>query len=345
MNNNMPNNFNNGMPNGDNKPINGAFNPQQQAKEQLVGGQSTVGNGPDVMQGQPNVQNDRGVMQGMANVPNNPGVMQGNAIPNKPEVPPVMPGQNHSGINAVTMQKEEVKKDEPGVVSIPNFGSTTPEPPKPVQPNPVPGPKPVNQMNSGMPNMDQSIKNPLNQINTPNIGPSVNEIKPAEPVKQSEPVKDSVGVNPSVNGPVMPNEPLEPKKPVSDNIIGNEPINQAPNPMEQVNNQNLNSFPFENINQMSEPKPQPAMGSVMNNQNVIGDAPKDLNDSITGGARNILNRGMSQVGVTQMNNSENDVVEMPEVPNKKIPLSTREMILIGVALIGIVAVVIMYWPK
>lgn len=345
MNNNMPNNFNNGMPN--NNPVNGGLNPQQQAKEQLVGGQSAVGNGPSVMQGQPNVQNDRGVMQGMANVPNTPGVMQGNAMPNKPEVPPVMPGQNHSGINAVTMQKEEVKKDEPGVVSIPNFDAAAPEPPKPAQPNPAQGPKPT-----PMNNMNQSMNNnPMNQINTPNIGPSVNEIKPVEPVKP-EPINDNVGINsmnqvganPS-NNSVMQNEPVEQKKPLSDNVIGNNSINQAPNPMEQVNNQNLNNFPFENINQMNEPKPQSTMGSTMNNQNVIGNAPKDLNDPLTGGANNNLNRGMSQVGVTQMNNSENDVVEMPETPTKKFPLSTREMILIGVALVGIIAVVIMYWPK
>ena len=170
MNNNMPNNFNNGAQNNsaNNQSINNFGGVTAQANEKLVGGQSAAGNGPSVMQGIPNAQNDRGVMQGVSNVPNTPGIMQGNVTPNKPDVPPIMPGQNHSGINAFTMQKEEPRQESPEVVSIPNFAPNIPEAPKPQpQPATAPAPQPVqtpNPINNVGPNMNlsQNIGNSLN---------------------------------------------------------------------------------------------------------------------------------------------------------------------------------------
>ena len=46
----------------------------------------------------------------------------------------------------------------------------------------------------------------------------------------------------------------------------------------------------------------------------------------------------------QMNN-EYQNIEMPQQKAKKFPLSLRETILVTIALIGIVAVVIIYWQN
>ena len=125
MNNNMPNNFNNEMPNNmnyNNDPM------VQKANEQLIGGQSNIGNGPEVMQGISSVQNDRGIMQGYNNIQNPNGVMQGiengsNDLSN----PAPMPGQFNSGINNYTMQVESPQENsvsnEP---IIPNIEPTMP---------------------------------------------------------------------------------------------------------------------------------------------------------------------------------------------------------------------------
>ena len=119
MNNGMPNNMN-----GNGSYNNGGNNyAADRANAQMVSGQSSVGNGPGMMQGFSGVQNERSAMQGMANVQNNPGVMQGNNVPNQNAQLNQMPGQNHSGVNNYTMQKEEVKPVESGVVSVPGFDS------------------------------------------------------------------------------------------------------------------------------------------------------------------------------------------------------------------------------
>ena len=313
MNNNMPNNFNNG---GNNPMGTGVPNPTQNAaKEQLVGGQSTVGNGPSVMQGAPGVQNGPGAMQGVGPVPNTPNVMQGAPAP-KPEVGPAMPGQGNSGINAMTMQKEEVKKDSPEVVSIPNFAANTPEPPVAPQPGVVqtptmPGPNPAPNVN--MPNQVGNPGGPLN--NTMNM-PNVNEPKP--PVPPAAP--NTIGGN-VIGGP-GPN-------PVGGNIIGG----GTPNTIGQVNNPGL---PGDNMNQMN--KPQNSIGMIPPAPN----APKDLNDTMPSINTPGVSSGASQIGNADTSALDGDVVEMPDTPEKKFPLSTREMVLIGIALVGIVAVIIMY---
>ena len=321
MNNNMPNNFNNGIPNngGNNSMGGGVPNPTQNAaKEQLMGGQSAVGNGPSVMQGAPGVQNTPGAMQGVGSVSNTPNVMQGAPAP-KPEMGPAMPGQGNSGINAMTMQKEEVKKDSPDVVSIPNFASNIPEPPAAPQPqfgvvqtpNPMPGPNPM--PNANMPNQIGNPDGPLN--NTMNM-PNINGPKP--------PASNTIGGN-VIGGPT-PNT-------IGGNIIGG----QTQNTIGQVNNQNLNGLPSDNMNQMN--KPQNTIGMVPPAPNP---APKDLNDTMPSINTPGINSGASQIGTADTSSLDNDVVEMPDMPEKKFPLSTREMILIGIALVGIVAVIIMY---
>ena len=133
MNNNMPNNFNNGMSNNMNDNNNLMA---REANEELIGGQSNIGNGPDVMQGVSNVQNDRGIMQGFNNVQNPNGVMQGmesvaqdmnNSVP--------MPGQFNAGVNNYTMQVERPQEN--------------PVPNEPIMPNVEPQ----------MPNSDMNIPN------------------------------------------------------------------------------------------------------------------------------------------------------------------------------------------
>ena len=282
MNNNMPNNFNNGEP-INNNPV--MPNPVvDNANSQLMGGQGLSQSVPNVMQGVPNIQNEGSVMQGVNNVPNIPNVMQGNVAP-EPAVPepPVMPGQGNSGINAYTMQQTEPQHEEPGVVSIPTFAPNIPEPPvEPQIPN-VPEP-PV------MPN--PSMPNPM----------------PEPPVMPNNPLSNPAGI-PDVNiigEPVVPNQVPEPpiNNMPTNNIIGNE--QQNVNMVPPVNNIGMTPNP---MNQIGEPMPS---------------------------------QGISQVGQTELNSLDNNYTEMPEMPEKKFPLSVREMVLIGIALIGIVIVLIVY---
>jgi hypothetical protein len=261
--------------------------------------------------------------------------MQGAPAP-KPAPAPGMPGQGHSGVNAMTMQKEEVKKDSPGVVSIPNFASNMPEPPAAPQPgvvqtpNPVPGPNPMPGPNPNpvlgpnpgpMPgpnpnpnvNMPNQIGNPANPLNNTMNMPNANELKP--PVPPAAP--NTIGGN-AIGG----------------NIIGGPMPN---NSIGQVNNQNLNGIPSDNMNQMN--KPQNTIGMVPPAPN---NGPKDLNDTMPSINAPGINSGVSQIGTTDTSSLDNNAVEIPEMPEKKFPLSTREMILIGIALVGIVAVIIMY---
>lgn len=357
MNNNMPNNFNNGMPNNNPKPVNNFVGgPEQAAKEQLVGGQSAVGNGPSVMQGMPNVQTDRGVMQGASNVPNTPGVMQGSPMPNRPNVAPVMPGQGNSGINAFTMQKEEpVKNDSPEVVSIPNFASNIPDAPKP---NPVVPPvQNPNGIGNPMPNINQPVNNGIpssngampNQVNAPSLGNSVSPMNMPEINKDPLPKKEV----PSVQSQMTLN---------NDRV--NEPsVNQAPNTSGQVNNQGLNSFPLNNMNQMgkqndvngqmpninqpvnSQPiNNQPMGNQPVNNRVMSNPAVNNGNTAMVDGVNTNPSTGIKQASPVATSSLNNDVVEMPDMPEKKFPLSTREMILVGLALVAIIVFVIRFWP-
>ena len=351
MNNNMPNNFNNGIPNNNPKPTNNFVGgPEQAAKEQLAGGQSTVGNGPSVMQGMPNVQNNRGVMQGTDNAINTPGVMQGNSMQDKSNTAPVMPGQGNSGINAFTMQKEEpAKNGSPEVVSIPNFAPNMPEAPKP---NPtVPPIQNPNGIGNPMPNINQRVNNgmPLNN----DISMSMPEAN-KEPLNKIEENTRETQIGLNVNKPIADQSKVSETSTI-----------QTPNNLGQGNNQNLNNFPFNNVNQMGHqnevngqglnPTNQPTINQPINNESMNSQAinskvmqpsaMNNTNNSMVGDANRNASSATSQIGQTVPNSLNNDVVEMPNAPEKKFPLSTREMILIGIALIGIVAVIIVYWPK
>lgn len=330
MNNNMPNNFNNG---GNNPMGNGVPNPvENAAKQDLMGGQNAVGNSPSVMQGMPNVQNGPGAMQGVGAVPNTPNIMQGGAAP-KPAPAVGMPGQEHSGINAMTMQKEEAKKDSPEVVSIPNFASNIPEPPAAqpgvIQtPNPVSGPTP-GPMPSPNPNPNPVLGSNLGPMPGPTPNPSVS--MPNQIGNPTNPLNNTINMS-NVNEPKPPVSPAVPNA-IGGNVIGG-PI---PNSIGQVNNQTMNGAPSDNMNQMN--RPQNTIGMVPPAPN---NGPKDLNDIMPSINAPGINTGASQIGTADTSPLDNDMVEMPDMPEKKFPLSTREMILIGIALVGIVAVIIMY---
>ena len=209
--------MNNGMPNNMNG--NGSYNnggnsyAADRANAQMVSGQSSVGNGPGMMQGFSGVQNERSAMQGMANVQNNPGVMQGNNVPNQNAQLNQMPGQNHSGVNNYTMQKEEVKPVESGVVSVPGFDSPSQNTPSVPNFNNIPNQNigsGSNQYNNlGNSNANQNVNSTFNGMsnvnsnavnNTPFSGMNSNNIYGNNKDSNSVGINDiNKGVNSQAN--------------------------------------------------------------------------------------------------------------------------------------------------
>ena len=295
MNNNMPNNFNN---NGGPNPNNNIPNPMaDRANEQMIQGQSVIGQGPSIMQGQGGV-NTPGVMQGQSNVVNAPGIMQGTLAGAKPEQPNVMPGQGNSGINAFTMQSEPQGQNTPGG-TMPNLNN---EP----MPNVGGGPKP-----------SEPLANP-NTIVTPNIpnqGPNN---------FGSNPMNNQMGNQGNING--------------VNNILQNGPT---------VPNQNMNNIPNvpnQGLNTMNQPINNMGNVNTTNNQNIPSSNPNfGINNNSGIKPTPTSNVGMSPVGQTEVNHQAMPTdINIEEPKKKKFPLSTREMILVGIALIGVIVVIIMY---
>lgn len=446
MNNNMPNNFNNGMSNNMNDNNNLMA---REANEELIGGQSNIGNGPDVMQGVSNVQNDRGIMQGFNNVQNPNGVMQGmesvaqdmnNSVP--------MPGQFNAGVNNYTMQVERPQENpvpnepimpnvEPQMpnsdMNIPNFNNSQPMninaegiptnnqtmPQMSINNNIFEGLRDDNQAKEPINNLNQGLDT-INDFNRPvvDVGvPSgaefstqVNE-QPEMPLPQNENVltepingapqetSQSFNVNPSIdlNTPNIDaptvgisNESENPSIPnidisnINEENINNEVTNaniqnsidntsKIPNPF-AMNNANLQAnlngqmnneanIPQTNImgtpinmeqsseiNQMTMEEPvvspimdQPQVSDNVSINNQIGNT-QDLNSFVGTPQQPEFNNNVEKP-IPQMNNNNYQSVDMPQEKVKKFPLSLRETILVTIALIGIVAVVIMYWPN
>ena len=80
-----------------------------------------------------------------------------------------------------------------------------------------------------------------------------------------------------------------------------------------------------------------------NKSSMIGST-KDLNSSIGGIRPTNIDSGISSVGQVEMNTPQ-QVDTSYEPQKKKFPLSLREIILVSIAIIGVIVVVIMYWPK
>lgn len=275
-NNNIPNNFNNGMSNNmnfNNDPV------AREANEQLIGGQSSLGNGPDVMQGIPNVQNNPGIMQGFNNVQNPNTVMQGieNVSQNISDSVP-MPGQFNSGINNYTMQVERPQENstpndsimtnvEPTIpnsdTNIPNFASSQPidvnvggiSTTSQVNPqmnmnansnvfdnlrtdNPVD--IPTNNLNSGI-NSVNSFDRPMVDVGIPSgleVNTKVNE-QPEMPLPQTE----NAFINPMDTMPQSfnTNQSVESNASNIDNsMVDIENVNQSMPNVESINNEKPN---------------------------------------------------------------------------------------------------------
>ena len=310
MNNNMPNNFNN---NGGQNPNNNIPNPvADRANEQMVQGQSVIGQGPSVMQGQ--------------GVVNTPGVMQGAPAGAKPEQPNIMPGQGNSGINAFTMQSEPQVQNTPGG-TMPNLNNGP-------MPNVVGGPKPnepvANQNTIGIPNVPNQGPNTIGTPNIPNQGP--NTIGTPNIPNQGP---NNIGPNP-MNNQVGNQGPV--------NGVNNIPQNgpAMPNPNNMNNTPNVNPNP--GMNTMNQPINNMGNVNPTNNQNTPASNPNfGINNNSGIKPTPTSNVGMSPVGQTEVNHQAMPTdINIEEPKKKKFPLTTREMILVGIALVGVIVVIIMY---
>ena len=345
MNNNgMPNGFGNIMGNFNNNTNNSnTVDPiTDQANQALMGGQGTEQTA-DVMQGFSNVSNGNSAMQGVGNVSNEPGIMQNPA----PEVePPVqMPGQTHSGINSYTMQYENNTESSaqtpqvessaaPAMNSVSNIEGT-------VEDHTV-------AMNNGVPNpfLDKFV----NEQTVNNINQPVNNMGMAQP---------NVGLSSSVIEPIPQQEldttPTE--EPANSNIpnIPSVEINTTSN--QPINSAEIEVMPYTNNYDMTnvsiEPNPAPATVNPVDPSPTPMPSYQDNNIGINQPIDNTSDLNTSTIGVTptnidvmQQDQMINNVEDPSVMPNKKkFPLSLRETILVTIALIGIIIVIVMYWPN
>ena len=230
MNNGMPNNMN-----GNGSYNNGGNNyAADRANAQMVSGQSSVGNGSGMMQGFSGVQNERSAMQGMANVQNNPGVMQGNNVPNQNAQLNQMPGQNHSGVNNYTMQKEEVKPVESGVVSVPGFDSpsqNTPSVPNfDNMPNQNIGSSSNRYNNLGNSSVNQNVNSTFNDMS--NVNSNVVNNTPFSEINSNNIYGNSADVNSNVYGGAnntvsKPEVGVNEQKPLSGSLNNDSSLNNS----------------------------------------------------------------------------------------------------------------------
>ena len=340
----MPNNFNNsnmGMENGsmNSNPL------QNQAATDLMGGQGGVINS-NVMQGN-NVTGGVGnAFQGFSDVNNTPSIMQGSGVVSVPDGS-AMPGQGNSGINAYTMQSEPVVQDnntafQSNEMPSPNLG------PQSVNPNPI---QPQNNMDAfdrinaevinGNPMQDNSLQqNSAPQLNSNLIvgdaggtgsvmmGDDMqtqNNFNADPALNNFDNMSQSVGID---NNVMMGNTMTQPTFNGNVNSDFSSPMNQfnsidgnaASGPV-QDSNAMFNSFNDANNNQVGGVSPM--NGGFDNN------VPNNANFA---GGNQVVPNGMAQdqYGYTY------------EPDKKKFPLSTREIVLILVALIGLLVVLDMY---
>lgn len=409
MNNNMPNNFNNGMNNGfgpgvtnnnpnnmnqNNATQNNSFvNPVvEKAKEEMMSGQSKVGNGPSIMQGVQGASREPGIMQGVQGASKEPGIMQGTGVvqTQQPQNTNVMPGQHHSGINSYTMQKETVQKPESEVISVPGFDNANQAPsnPQPNIPNFNNAPNQVKGPNVGQPiNNEVKIPNmstqPTQNQNT--LNSAFSNLNNIESLVNNTPTQNSgitgnnqnnnlnsgfnnnisnnannnlTGQNSTIPNTENQNRPLENK--ILENNL-NEPhinnMNQVETPVQANTINNLNKVEPQTtpsiekqspiLNAQQKQKDIPSNQIINNNQKPTTEigSTRDLNNAINGIKPTSIGSGMSQVGQTELNSSNQINQAYQEPAKKKFPLSTREMILVGIAIIGIIVVIIMYWPR
>lgn len=353
MNNNMPNNFNNGG--GMNNNPNGVSNPKvDNANRQTMSGQGGAASvNSNVMQGQSGMVNNPGVMQGVSNVPREAGIMQGQAVSDNNNQTVVVPGQGHSGVNNYTMQYEgagnaqgtgnfqnnnvnNVPTSNPSNFNGPVNGSTIPSTSANNFNNSNDGIKPIAKdinIPKGVGLQNNQVNN-VSSFNAPNNGVSSNIGQVPNNMNNSGMVNSQNGNNFSKNMASNPN---------GGNNLNNNMTSNANQNNNTIGNQNVNNTGA--INQNAKPNSVGSSNNYfgqinsMNNQNV--------NPSSISSGTGIQPTGNNQNGVSlvgQTNASEQTIVPDMDMnkPKKKFPLSVREMVLIGIALIGIVVVIIIY---
>lgn len=311
MNNGMPNNMN-----GNGSYNNGGNNyAADRANAQMVSGQSSVGNGSGMMQGFSGVQNERSAMQGMANVQNNPGVMQGNNVPNQHAQLNQMPGQNHSGVNNYTMQKEEVKPVESGVVSVPGFDSPSQKPPSVPNfdnmPNQNIGSSSNRYNNLGNSSVNQNVNSTFNDMS--NVNSNVVNNTPFSEINSNNIYGNSADVNSNVYGGAnntvsKPEVGVNEQKPLSGSLNNDSSLN---NSISSSGNGNafdrLNSAINDNYGSVASSKP-------ISNQvgNEIGSSVSSVNSMGTSNSYGTSGVNFSTVNGTHDSDKKTDGISIPK---------------------------------
>lgn len=311
--------MNNGMPNNMNG--NGSYNnggnsyAADRANAQMVSGQSSVGNGSGMMQGFSGVQNERSAMQGMANVQNNPGVMQGNNVPNQHAQLNQMPGQNHSGVNNYTMQKEEVKPVESGVVSVPGFDSPSQNPPSVPNfdnmPNQNIGSSSNRYNNLGNSSVNQNVNSTFNDMS--NVNSNVVNNTPFSEINSNNIYGNSADVNSNVYGGAnntvsKPEVGVNEQKPLSASLNNDSSLN---NSISSSGNGNafdrLNSAINDNYGSVASSKP-------ISNQvgNEIGSSVSSVNSMGTSNSYGTSGVNFSTVNGTHDSDKKPDGISIPK---------------------------------
>lgn len=301
--------MNNNMPNNfNNNPVG---DPNAAAGAQLMGGQSQMGPEPNVMQGLDNTQTNMNPIQGVEAPQPNPGIMQG--MVNPEPAPVAMPGQDNSGINSFTLQAEGPAPQEPVV----------PNPAMPEAPAMPAAPEMPAVPEVGMPNATEGMVN-TNPIDgsIPNVMANIG-MQPEAPVTPAAPEVPVAPEMPAV--PEMPAAPMGMEQPMPGAPVMPNPVMGAPM------------------------QPDMGMAAPVEPQ-MMGGVNQDVPPVMAGPA--MPEQGMpaapempgAPMGTEQpqMMGSEGDEDDLPQ---KKFPLSTREIVLVSIAFVGIIAVIIVYWPK
>ena len=311
--------MNNGMPNNMNG--NGSYNnggnsyAADRANAQMVSGQSSVGNGPGMMQGFSGVQNERSAMQGMTNVQNNPGVMQGNNVPNQNAQLNQMPGQNHSGVNNYTMQKEEVKPVESGVVSVPGFDSPSQNIPSVPNfdnmPNQNIGSSSNRYNNLSNNNVNQNVNSTFNDMS--NVNSNVVNNTPFSEINSNNIYGNSADVNSNVYGGAnntvsKPEVGVNEQKPLSGSLNNDSSLN---NSISSSGNGNafdrLNSAINDNYGSVASSKP---VSTQVGNE--IGSSASSVNSMGTSNSYGTSGVNFSTVNGTHDSDKKPDGVSIPK---------------------------------
>lgn len=334
---------------------------------------------PRIMQGTPNVTNEPNIIQGIPSEPinqvqampgqetkgvnrytmgipvqeesqvinNNPEVV---TIPgfNKPEPPMQNPNFMQQPINQ-NVQNSEIKvpnNNIPNNIQMKNManglnmqrsGNINNYPNQPVN-NISNSNQPINNIQNS--NLNQHVSNNMgqetfqqapqnmNQNTGQNINPNVTygQIN-SQTQMQNIPKQQVNQTNQNSYNNVIPND--NNKQSIPENQIGQ---------MAQQN-QNLSSVQPQNAGQN--------INSTINKSPKTQEFNKPVEQKYTNNISGIKpatnNSGLSQIGQMEQKSQAQTPVYQP--PKRKFPLSVREMILVSIAIIGIIVVIIMYWPN